>query len=183
MSFTNGKLIWIDLETTGLDPNKDKIVEIATLITDADLNVLAEGPDLVIYQPPTITNGMNDWCQDHFGESGLLSAIHDSKISLAEAEEQTLAFIKKYCPLQTALFAGSSVHFDREFVRIFMPKITDYVHYRIIDVSTIKELALRWYPELPPFPKIGSHRSHDDILESIDELKYYKDHLFKSQTS
>lgn len=179
MSTTNGKLIWLDLEMTGLDPQKDKIVEIATIITDANLNVLAEGPNLVIYQPPEVTNNMNDWCQEHFAESGLLNAIHDSKISLAEAEEQTLNFLIKHCPPKTALFAGNSVHIDREFARVHMPKLVDFMHYRIIEVTTIKELALRWYPNTPPFVKTEPHRAHDDILESIDELKYYQARIFK----
>ena len=179
MSTTNGKLIWIDLEMTGLNPDKDKIVEIATIITDANLDVLAEGPDLVIHQPSEITNNMIAWNQEHFAQSGLLNAIHDSKISLAEAEEQTLNFLKKYSPTNTALLAGNSVHIDREFVRVHMPKLAAFVHYRIIDVSTIKELALRWYPEVKPFVKVEAHRAHDDILESIDELKYYQARIFK----
>lgn len=179
MSFTNGKLIWIDLEMTGLDPDKDQIVEIATIITDAHLAVLAEGPDLVINQPPAVLNNMIAWNQEHFAESGLLNEIHDSKISLAEAEEQTLNFLKKHTPPNTALLAGNSVHIDREFLRIHMPRLAAFVHYRIIDVTTIKELALRWYPNIPPFHKEETHRAHDDILESIDELKYYQDRIFK----
>jgi oligoribonuclease len=178
MSFTNGHLIWIDLEMTGLNPETDKIVEIATIITDADLNVLAEGPDLVINQPPEILNKMIPWNQEHFAASGLLNEIHDSTTSLAEAEERTLDFLKKYCPSKTALFAGNSVHIDREFIRLHMPKLASFVHYRIIDVTTIKELALRWYPDTPPFHKEETHRAHDDILESIDELKYYKAKVF-----
>jgi oligoribonuclease len=179
MSSTIGKLVWLDLEMTGLNPEKDQIVEIATIITDANLEVIAEGPDLVIYQPPKITNNMVAWNQEHFSASGLLNEIHDSKISLKEAEDQTLNFLKKYCPNKTALFAGNSVHIDREFIRAYMPKLADYVHYRIIDVTTIKELALRWYPEIPPFHKEETHRAHDDILESIDELKYYQARVFK----
>jgi len=178
MSTTNGKLVWIDLEMTGLDSEKDQIVEIATIITDSNLAVLAEGPDLVIYQPPTVTNNMIAWNQEHFAASGLLNEIHDSKISLAEAEEQTLAFIKKYCPPNTALLAGNSVHIDREFLKAHMPKLAAYVHYRIIDVTTIKELSLRWYPGVASFHKEETHRAHDDILESIDELKYYKAKIF-----
>lgn len=179
MSTTNGKLIWLDLEMTGLDPEKDKIVEIATLVTDGELNVLAEGPDLVIHQTPEVINHMNDWCQEHFAESGLLNEIHDSKVSLAEAEEKTLNFLKKNSPSKTALFAGNSVHIDKEFIRVQMPKLAAFVHYRIIDVSTVKELALRWYPKIPPFIKSEPHRAHDDILESIDELKYYQARIFK----
>jgi len=176
---TNGKLVWLDLETTGLDPQKDKIVEISTVITDSFLNVLAEGPDLVIHYPPTINSEMSDWSREHFAMSGLLDAIHESTVSLQDAEKQTLDFIKEYCPQKTALLAGSSVHFDKEFLRRYMSKIVEYVHYRIIDVSTIKELAERWYPDMPRNIKVERHRAHDDILESIDELKYYKAHMFK----
>ncbi len=179
MTFTNGKLIWIDLEMTGLNPEKDQIVEIATIVTDADLNVLAEGPDLVIYQPPQVTDNMIAWNQEHFAASGLINEIHDSKISLVEAEEQTLNFLKQHSPSNTALLAGNSVHIDREFIRLHMPRLAAYVHYRIIDVTTIKELALRWYPSIPVFHKEETHRAHDDILESIDELKYYKAQVFK----
>lgn len=175
----NGKLIWLDLEMTGLDPEKDRIVEIATVITDADLNVIAEGPDLVIRQPKQVIDAMCDWCQEHFAESGLLNKIHESEISLSEAEEKTLAFLRKYSPPKTALLAGNSVHVDREFLRTQMPKLAEFFHYRIIDVSTIKELAFRWYPHVAAYPKIEPHRSHDDILESIDELKYYQKAIFK----
>lgn len=177
--FTNGKLVWLDLEMTGLDPQKDRIVEIATVITNADLEILAEGPDIVIHEPSSVTDNMNDWCQEHFAESGLLSSIYESKTSLAEAEEKTLAFLKENCQSKTALFAGNSVHVDREFIGVHMPKLAEFVHYRIIDVSTIKELALRWYPDIHPFVKVEPHRAHDDILESIDELKYYRNEVFK----
>jgi len=179
MSITNGKLIWIDLEMTGLSPEKDQIVEIATIVTDGELNVLAEGPDLVIHQPASVLNNMIAWNQEHFAESGLLNEIHDSKISVAEAEEQTLQFLKNISPSNTALLAGNSVHIDREFLRLHMPRFYAFVHYRIIDVTTIKELALRWYPTLPAFHKEETHRAHDDILESIDELKYYRAQVFK----
>lgn len=176
---TNGNLVWLDLETTGLDPQKDKIVEIASVITDSALNVIAEGPNLVIHYPPSINSEMTDWSREHFALSGLLDAIQTSATTIEDAENQTLEFIKKYCPPQSALIAGSSVHFDKEFLRKYMPKIVNYVHYRIIDVSTIKELAERWYPEMPQNTKLDRHRAHDDILESIDELKYYRTGIFK----
>jgi len=177
--FTGGNLIWIDLEMTGLDPKKDSIVEIATIITDGNLNIIAEGPDLVIHQNETVLENMTDWCKEHFAESGLLEAIKKSQVSLEEAEDQTLRFIMKHCSSKTALLAGNSVHIDREFLSTYMPKIINFTHYRVIDVTTIKELALRWYPNLPTFHKIEPHRSHDDLVESINELKYYKEKAFK----
>lgn len=178
-TFTGGNLIWLDLEMSGLDPHQDNIVEIATIITDANLKIIAEGPDLVIHQTEDELKNMSHWSREHFTESGLLTSIKLSKISTADAEAQTLDFIKKHCSPQTALLAGSSVHIDRWFLAEHMPKIFNYVHYRIIDVSTIKELSLRWYPNLSVFPKVEPHRAKGDILESINELKYYQTNLFK----
>lgn len=172
-------LIWLDLEFTDLDVNKGAIVEIATVVTDADLKVLGTGPDLVIHQPESILQAMPKWNKEHFGESGLLKEIRQSIISTAQAEEETLSFIKKHCAPSTALLAGNSIHMDRAYLRNFMPKIYDFVHYRMIDVSTIKELMHRWYPSIPDYPKVEPHRAGADILESIDELKYYHDKLFK----
>ncbi len=179
-NYNGGNLVWLDLEMTGLDPQKDKIVEISTIITDAHLKILAEGPDLVIHQPASVTDNMNDWCKEHFSQSGLLDGIKKSKLSLKEAEEKTIHFIKKHCAEKTALLAGNSVHIDREFLHYQMPKFFDYLHYRIVDVSTIKELALRWYPKLDRYPKVEPHRAAGDILESINELKYYQAKIFKN---
>jgi oligoribonuclease len=179
-NYTGGNLVWLDLEMTGLDPKKDKIVEIATIITDANLNVLAEGPDLVIHQSARVTDNMNDWCKEHFTESGLLESIKKSKISLKQAEEKTLEFVKKHCTEKAALLSGNSVHIDREFLHYQMPTFFDYLHYRIIDVSTLKELALRWFPRIDKYPKVEPHRAAGDILESINELKYYQAKIFKN---
>lgn len=175
-------LIWLDLEFTDLDVKKGVIVEIATVITDGNLKILASGPSLVINQPESILVNMVKWNQKHFSESGLLEEIRNSKISTSEAEEQTLTFLKKYCAPHTALLAGSSIYMDREYLRIHMPKLYDFVHYRIIDTNTLKELMHRWYPSFPDYPKVEPHRSKGDILESIDELKYYKDKIFKTNT-
>lgn len=172
-------LIWLDLEFTDLDVKKGVIVEIATIVTDGNLNILAVGPDLVIHQPDSILTKMVKWNQDHFGESGLMEQIRRSQISTQEAEKQTIDFLKKYCAPHTALLAGSSIYMDREFLRIHMPALYDFVHYRIIDTSTLKELMHRWYPHIPDFPKVEPHRAKRDILESIDELKYYQANIFK----
>lgn len=172
-------LIWLDLEFTDLDVNKGSIVEIATVVTDADLKVLGIGPDLVIHQPEAVLQSMVKWNQEHFGESGLLAEIRQSKITIEEAENQTLDFLKKFCAPHTALLAGSSIYMDREFLRIYMPRLYDFVHYRIVDTNTIKELMHRWYPNLPDYPKVEPHRAKGDILESIDELKYYQTRIFK----
>lgn len=172
-------LVWVDLEMTDIDLKKGKIVEMATIITDSQLNVVEVGPRLVIHQDENIINNMSDWCKEHFKESGLTEEIRNSTTTASEAERVTLEFIKKHCALNTGLLAGSSVHVDKDFLMQEMPSIIDYLHYRIIDVSTVKELCLRWYPKTPVFPKVEPHRAQDDILESISELKYYREHIFK----
>lgn len=173
-------LFWVDLEMTDLDPVNGKIVEIASVITDNGLNVIDIGPHLVIHQSDATLKEMNFWCQEHFTDSGLLNEIKNSTVTLKEAEEKTLRFLKKHALPHTALLAGNSVHVDREFLRLKMPSITDYLHYRIIDVSTVKELTRRWYPKEPSFIKVEPHRAKDDIHESISELKYYRQTFFKA---
>lgn len=178
-TLSTSPLIWLDLEFTDLDVKKGAIVEIATVVTDGKLNILGTGPDLVIHQPETILKSMVKWNQDHFGESGLLEEIRQSTITTEEAEEKTLSFLKQNCAPHTALLAGSSIYMDREFLRLYMPRLYDFVHYRIVDTNTLKELMHRWYPSIPDYPKAEPHRAGMDILESIDELKYYQAKIFK----
>ncbi len=172
-------LIWLDLEFTDLDYKKGVIVEIATVVTDGQLNILGTGPDLVIHQSDSVLSGMVKWNQEHFRQSGLYEEIQSSQITTTAAELETLNFLKKYCAPQTALLAGSSVYMDREYLKAYMPDLFDFVHYRIIDTNTIKELMHRWYPHIPDFPKVEPHRAKADILESINELKYYQSNIFK----
>ncbi|XP_045449792.1 oligoribonuclease, mitochondrial [Melitaea cinxia] len=175
------RIVWVDLEMTGLDINKDHILEIACLVTDGNLNVIAEGPNIIIHQPNEILSGMNEWCITQHGESGLTEASRKSNISVADAEKQILNFVKSHVPEKKCPLGGNSVYMDRLFLRKYMPKFNDYLHYRIIDVSTIKELAKRWYQReysrLPP--KTFQHRCLNDIKESIEEIKYYKENIFK----
>ncbi|HCQ31288.1 TPA: oligoribonuclease [Candidatus Collierbacteria bacterium] len=178
-NYTNGPLVWLDLEFTDLDVKRAQIVEIATVITDAKLNIKAVGPDLVIHQPESVLRGMVRWNQEHFSQSGLMEEIVSSKITLKRAYEETLKFVKAHCAFKTGVLAGSSVYIDREFLGEFMPQIYDYLHFRIIDTNTIKELMHRWYPRVPDYPKIESHRAGKDIIESINELKYYQSEIFK----
>ena len=178
-NFTQGPLVWMDLEFTDLDIKKGKIVEISTVITDAKLNVKAIGPNLVIHQPDEVLANMIQWNQEHFSESGLIEEVKHSKITLEQAYDETLKFIKANCTEKSGVLAGSSVYIDREFLGEYMPLIYDYLHYRIIDTNTLKELTHRWYPTIPDYPKNESHRANQDILESIDELKYYKTKIFK----
>jgi oligoribonuclease len=175
-------LIWLDLEFTDLDVKKGVIVEIATVVTDGNLKILGTGPDIVINQPETILKNMVKWNQEHFSESGLLQEIRNSRTTTEMAEEETLNFLKKFCAPHTALLAGSSVYMDREFLRIYMPRLYDFVHYRIVDTNTLKELMHRWYPSTPDYPKVEPHRAKGDTLESIDELKYYQANIFKQRT-
>jgi oligoribonuclease len=179
-------LLWMDLEMTGLDPSRDVIVEIATLATDDELNILAEGPDLVIHADDAILAGMEDIVKDMHERSGLLPMIRASQITEGEAEHATLEFMKEFArePMTIPL-CGNSIGTDRRFLLSRMPSIEEWLHYRSIDVSTIKELAKRWYPEiLAGAPKKhGRHRAMDDIRASVEELRYYRKTLFidKSQ--
>lgn len=173
-------LVWMDMEMTGLDPDKHTIIEIATVITDSSLKIIAEGPCLAIYQPEKVLKDMEQWSVEHHGASGLTERVRESKISMKQAEDQTLAFIQRYCPEKASPLCGSSIHQDRRFLVRYMPRINLYLHYRMIDVSSVKELVTRWYPFGPrPPAKTDSHLAMGDIKESLAELVYYREHYFK----
>ncbi|PTY38652.1 oligoribonuclease [Saccharospirillum sp. MSK14-1] len=173
-------LIWVDLEMTGLDPDTDRILEIATVVTDKDLNVLAEGPTLVVHQSDALLDGMDEWCTTHHGQSGLTQRVKDSSLSEAEVEQQTLDFLSDWVEPGASPLCGNSIWQDRRFLIRYMPKLDSYCHYRNIDVSTLKELARRWRPEvLGGVHKKGSHRALDDILDSINELRHYRETFLK----
>ena len=174
-------LVWMDLEMTGLDPTRNTIVEIATLITDDDLEVIAEGPDLVVHQDADALALMEPVVRDMHTRSGLLAAIEASTVTLEEAGAQTLAFLKEHVPApRTVPLAGNSIGTDRRFLAAHLPEIEDWLHYRCIDVSTIKELAKRWFPAAYSHApkKAGGHRALDDIRESVEELRYYRGAIF-----
>ncbi|SEI41699.1 oligoribonuclease [Allopseudospirillum japonicum] len=177
-------LIWIDLEMTGLDPKQERIIEIATLVTDKDLNILAEGPVLAISQPQTLLDAMDPWCTRTHGESGLSARVQASEVTTAEAEAQTLAFLRQYCAPGQSPMCGNSVHQDRRFLVNEMPQLEAFFHYRNLDVSTLKELAKRWKPEiLPHFKKQNVHLALADIRESVAELAFYREHLLHVHTA
>jgi len=164
---------------SGLDPQRCHILEIATLVTDADLKVLGEGPDLVVHQPDAVLDAMDSWCTEHHGDSGLTAAVKTSTISVADAERRTLSFLRDFCDRGESPLCGNSVYMDRIFINRYMPRLGDFLHYRTVDVSTIKELARRWYPDLDPSPKMEAHRAMDDIRESIAELRHYRETVFR----
>jgi oligoribonuclease len=173
-------LVWIDMEMTGLNPDTDQILEIATIVTDSDLNVIAEGPVIAVHQPDEVLDAMDDWCTKTHGESGLTDRVKRSTISLAEAERQTLEFLEKYVQKGESPLCGNSVGQDRRFMYRYMPELESFLHYRIIDVSTLKELAKRWNPDaLNGFTKAGTHKALDDIRESIAELAHYRKTFLK----
>ena len=173
-------LIWIDLEMTGLDPTRDRIIEIATIITDSDLNILAEGPVLAISQPESQLALMDDWNVNTHTSTGLLNRVKLSNISEQQAEQQTIDFISQWVPENCSPICGNTIGQDRRFLFNYMPKLEKYFHYRYLDVSTIKELARRWKPEiLTELTKKGTHQALDDIKDSISELAYYRTHFFK----
>lgn len=174
-------IVWMDLEMTGLDIQKDRILEVSCLITDKDLNIVAESPTLVIRQPEGVLSSMNEWCIKHHGDSGLTEACRSSQLTTATAENVLLEFLKNNIPEKSCPLAGNSIYMDRMFLNSYMPKLNDYMHYRIIDVSSIKELCRRWNPRVfskQPKKRLA-HRSLDDIKDTIEELKFYKLNLFK----
>ena len=173
-------MIWVDLEMTGLNPERERILEIAAVVTDGDLNVVAEGPSLVISQPESVLERMDEWNQTHHRQSGLIDEVRASIVSEAEAEQRTLDFVREHCDPQACPLAGNSVHRDRSFLRQYMSTLDEFMHYRIIDVSTVKELVRRWYPEIyAQAPTKGDmHRALDDIHESIAELRFYQQAVF-----
>ena len=168
-------LIWIDLEMTGLDPEKERIIEIATLVTDSNLNILAEGPNLVISQPIEFLEGMDEWNQNQHGVSGLIEEVKNSNVTSQIAEIETLEFVSKYVGEKVSPMCGNTVSHDRRFLSRYMPRLESYFNYRHIDVSSFKEVAVRWMNEAQVYEKKGSHRALGDIKESVAELKFYKD--------
>ena len=171
---SRNNLIWIDLEMTGLDPDKEKIIEIATLVTDSDLNILAEGPNLIISQAKEILDSMDEWNQNQHGKSGLIEEVIESNITEQAAEIETLDFISKYVVEKISPMCGNTVSHDRRFLSKYMPRLEAYFNYRHIDVSSFKEVAVRWMNEAQVYEKKGSHRALGDIKESVEELKFYK---------
>jgi oligoribonuclease len=180
MSVSADNLIWIDLEMTGLEPDQDHIIEIATIVTDGQLNILAEGPVLAIHQSDETLDKMDDWNTRTHTASGLVDRVRVSEVDEAEATRQTLAFLRQYLPERSSPMCGNSICQDRRFLARHMPELEDFFHYRNLDVSTLKELAKRWRPALMGgFAKQGSHQALDDIRESIEELRYYREHFLK----
>ena len=172
-------LVWMDLEMTGLLPDKDHIIEMATIITDSELNIVSEGPVIAIHQPRELMESMDEWNTRTHGRTGLTERVKVSRITEREAEIETLDFIQRHVPKNTAPLCGNSICQDRRFLYKYMPELCEWMHYRNIDVSSIKELARRWAPELiTGFAKRGTHKALDDIYESIEELKFYREHLF-----
>lgn len=174
-------LVWIDLEMTGLDPDNDRIIEIATIVTDAQLNILAEGPVMAIHQPETVMEKMDEWNRSHHGESGLWQRVRESKYDEAQAEAETIAFLSQYIDPRQSPMCGNTICQDRRFLVRGMPQLEAFFHYRNLDVSTLKELARRWRPDVySSFKKRGAHLALDDIRESIDELRHYREHFIRT---
>src|SRR3569623_115972 len=174
-------LVWLDMEMTGLEPERDRIIEVATILTDGNLVEIATGHELVIHQSDEILGGMDDWNKKHHGASGLVARVKESTVTEADAEAQTSAVINAHVAAKDRpVLAGNSIHQDKRFINRYMPALDKRLHYRMVDVSTIKELGRRWFPEITgKLPaKKETHRALDDIRESIDELRWYRQHLF-----
>lgn len=180
MALDDTNLIWVDLEMTGLDTQLDQIIEIASVVTDKQLNILAQGPVIAIHQPDEVLAGMDAWNTQHHGDSGLTERVRQSRSSMVEAEAETIAFLQQYIATGKSPMCGNSICQDRRFMARLMPDLEAFFHYRNLDVSTLKELVNRWKPEINSgFVKKGAHLALDDILESIDELKYYREHFIQ----
>ena len=180
MSDKKTNLIWIDLEMTGLDTIQDEIIEIATLVTDSQLNVIAEGPMLAIHQPDELLDAMDEWNTRQHGKSGLTQRVKDSKLSVQDAERMTLEFLAEHVDAGASPMCGNSICQDRRFMARLMPELEEFFHYRNLDVSTLKELGNRWAPQvMAGYKKESSHLAMNDIKDSIAELQYYREHLFK----
>lgn len=182
MTFSTDNLIWIDMEMTGLDPEKERIIEIATIVTDSRLNVIAEGPVMAVHQSDDLLNAMDKWNTRQHNSSGLVTRVKNSTISESEAEAKTLEFLKKYVPAGKSPMCGNSVYQDRRFLYRYMPELEKYFHYRLLDVSTLKELAMRWAPQVyNGLQKDSKHLALDDIRDSIEELKYYRENFINPE--
>jgi len=172
------RLVWMDLEMTGLDAEKGVILEIGAIVTDGDLNVIAESPGIAVNYSPVVLATIDEWSRSHHEASGLLEKVRQSPFDRATAEEMMLSFVSQYCVKGVSPLCGNSIWYDRLFLIRHMPELEAFFHYRIIDVSSIKELVARWYPSLPPYEKAMEHRSLSDIRESIEELRYYREKVF-----
>ncbi len=181
MALNPTHLLWLDMEMTGLSPDTDRIIELAIVVTDADLNTVAEGPVLVVHQPDDVMNAMDNWNKGTHGKSGLIDRVKASQLNEAEAEAQMLEFVKQHVPARTSPMCGNSICQDRRFLARHMPQLEAFFHYRNLDVSTLKELAKRWRPGLSEeFKKSNKHEALADIYESIDELKHYREHFIRT---
>ncbi|GLT23016.1 MAG: oligoribonuclease [Zoogloea sp.] len=180
MAQDQNHLIWLDMEMTGLEPDSDRIIEMAMVVTNSNLDVVAEGPVIAVHQTDAVLDGMDEWNKNTHGRSGLIERVKASTISEAEAEATYLEFMKQYVPSRTTPMCGNSIGQDRRFMARYMPTLEGYFHYRNLDVSTLKELCRRWRPDVyKGLEKKGAHKALDDILESIAELRYYREHFLK----
>ena len=180
MTLSPNNLIWIDLEMTGLDTDNDYIIEVATIVTDNELNILAEGPVIAIHQAEESLLAMDEWNTSHHNQSGLVKRVLESTYSAADAENMTLEFLKKFVAAGVSPMCGNSICQDRRFLHRLMPQLEQYFHYRNLDVSSVKEMVTRWYPDKLKFDKRSEHLAMQDIRDSIDELKFYREHFFIS---
>ena len=173
------RLVWIDLEMTGLDPIENKIIEIATIVTEGDLTLVSEGPSLAIFQPESELEKMDDWNITHHTKNGLLKRVRSDGVPIAEAERLTLEFLMEHCLAGVPPLCGNTIGQDRRFLRRYMPELHEFFHYRSVDVTSVKEIARRWYPKVPRFSKPSGHRALDDIRGSIEELAHLREPVFR----